>query len=113
MLRTSSGSEWGGETGLGAAELLNSSRAPGQDWRLPAVTSSLCSLSWHGLSHPPLTTAPRALPSLPPVPAEQILCPSWRLPRGEVLKHKCSLKIHRACILQHHLIHGAQVGSGL
>lgn len=54
--------------------------------RLPAVTSSLCSLSWHRFSHPPLTAGPRAPSSLPPVPAERVLCPPSQPPRGEVLK---------------------------
>jgi len=50
--RNGSGCERGGEAepswgerrnGCGCSELPNSSRAPGQDQRLPAVTSCLCS----------------------------------------------------------------------
>lgn len=58
----------------GCSELLNSSQAPGQDQWLPAVMSSLCSLSWHSSSHPPLTAGPRALSFLPSVPTGHILC---------------------------------------
>lgn len=101
---------WEWRNHCGCSKLLNLSQAPGQDQWLPAAMSSLCSLSWHSLSHPPLTTGPRAPSFLPSIPTGHILCLSLWLPGGELLK---KFKIYCAFILQCYLIHGIQVGSGI